>query len=280
MNKRDVLLNTAAHKPALDQFAASFSAIERREHWRSSEIVTRFLDAAFRAIRGKFLLGKAWDENESEYMRIVKQCRTPKETMSDLAAMLGATTLALQAEPIDFIGPVYSAFAANPHIGQFFTPWSVSRMMAELTIGSKDDLRRMLRKQRFIMLGEPACGVGGMVLAANQVLQERGLDIARQAHWVAVDVDFRAVCGAYIQTALTGASASIVHGDTLRGETWGVTQTPAYWLFPKALGDKPQLPPAVYPPAEHRRRRATAAEAGAAPLIVDTAAGPQFAFRF
>jgi hypothetical protein len=263
MNKRDVLLNTEAHRPAFNDFADAFDRIERREHWRQGEIVTHWLDAAFRAVRGRILHGEAFEQNEAEYMRIVKRCREPKATMADFATMLGATVLALDAAPIDFVGPVYAAFAANPHAGQFFTPYSLSRMMAEMVIGER---RNLLKRKRFILMGEPSCGVGGMILAANQVLQERGINVATEAHWVAVDIDYRAMCGAYIQTALTGSSATIIHGNTLAGEQWLATITPAAAMFPKHISDPPPMP---------LPKATTAAARPAAPVR-----GSQYAFEF
>jgi len=244
MKKRDVKLNTDTHREAFNQFADAFRNIQSREHWRDSEIMRHWLDAGFRAIRGRLMIGKPFEENEAEYMRIVKKCQKPKETMHDLSVMLGCAAMALDKEPIDFIGPVFEALVASSELGQFFTPSTLSRMMAEMTIGSADDLKAMIGDKGYISLNEPACGVGGMILAANQVLRERGVDVPRQSHWVAVDVDFTAMCGAYIQCALTDASAVIIHGNSLSLQEWVTTATPAALLYPK----KQQMTPVGSPP--------------------------------
>lgn len=246
MKKRDVILTTEAHRPAFNEFADAFRNIEAREHWRSSEIMSKWLDAGFRAIRGKLLLGKPFDDNEAEYMRIVKTCQKPQETMRDLSVMLACATMALDREPVDFVGPVFSALCASSEMGQFFTPHSLSSMMAQMTIGDADDLKKLIEENGYISLCEPACGVGGMILAANQVLRERGIDVARQAHWHATDVDYRAMCGCYVQCALTDTSAVITHGNTLSLEHWMTTATPAALLYPKKprTQDAPPLAPA------------------------------------
>jgi type I restriction-modification system DNA methylase subunit len=185
-------------------------------------------------------------------MRLVKRCRQPGETMKDLAVMLAAVVAALEAEPIDFIGPIYTAFAANTYAGQFFTPYSLSRTMAEMIIGDPSEL---LREKPFIMLSEPACGVGGMMLAANQVLRDHDVRIERQAHWVAVDVDARAIHGAYIQTTLTGASATIIHGNSLTLEQWLTAPTLMAVVFPKRAPARiDALPQPAKPPAPVNRR--------------------------
>lgn len=232
MKKRDVSLNTEAHRPMFNHFAEALQEIVNREGQRSSEVLRNFLEAGYRAIRGRLLVGDAFDKNEAEYMRIVKGCQHPKETMSDLGKMLGSLTAALHVEPIDFIGPVFSVLSASDEMGQFFTPHHLSYMMAKLIVG---DARATLGNRRYITLAEPACGVGGMVLATNLVLREQGLDIATQAHWHLVDVDFRAMCGCYLQCALTDTSAIVVHGNTLSLEVRSTNPTPAAIMFPKSF---------------------------------------------
>lgn len=232
MKKRDITLTTEAHRPAFNDFADALRAAESREGWRSSEVLRHFLDAGFRVVRGRLLVGAAFDANEAEYMRIVKLCRHPQETMRDISVMLGATALALAAEPVDFIGPVFSELSSAAEMGQFFTPHHLSYLMAKLIVG---DVKAMLGDRPYITLSEPACGVGGMMLATNLVLREAGLDIARQAHWHMIDIDHRAMCGAYLQAALTDTSAIVVRGNTLSLEAWMSTATPAAALYPKSF---------------------------------------------
>lgn len=244
MKKRDVLLATEAHRPAFNDFADAMRSAESREGWRSEEVLRNFLDAGYRAIRGRLLFGEAFDANEAEYMKIVAACRKPQETMADISRMLGAVGLAISAEPIDFIGPVFSVLSADAGMGQFFTPHHLSYAMAKMIVG---DPRPLLEGRRYITLSEPACGVGGMMLATNVVLREAGLDVARQAHWHMVDVDFRAVCGAYIQAAFSDCSAIVVHGNSLSLEVRSSTATPAAALFPKTFREIDPMPAEVVP---------------------------------
>lgn len=241
MKKRNVALNTDAHRPAFDAFAEHFADAGRREGWRSTETLRKFLEAGARAIRGKTLLGPAFDENEAEYMRIVGACRHPQETMADFAKMLGAVALAMAADPIDFVGPIFSELSADAGMGQFFTPHHLSYMMARMIVS---DPRGILDEKPFIALHEPACGVGGMILATNAVLRENGVDVAREAHWHAVDVDYRACCGAYLQIALSDASAVVIHGNTLSLDAWSSMVTPAALFYPKRPESRPAPKPA------------------------------------
>ncbi|CAN7378598.1 N-6 DNA methylase [Bradyrhizobium sp. LjRoot220] len=235
-----VLLNTDAHRPARDQFVHHLNEVTRREGWRSHEAISYWLDASFRSMRGATLQFRPEDlaKNEEQYMRIVKRCRHAGETMTNLASMLGALTLALEADPVDFIGPVFGEFAASGELGQFFTPWHVSKMMAMMIIEQPVEHFRK-SGQKFITLQEPACGVGGMALAACEVLREYQFDLARQVHWTMVDIDYSAMCAAYIQMNLCGVSADVIHGNTLSLETWLSTPTLAAIMHPKRSSSGP-----------------------------------------
>ncbi len=242
MKKRDVRLNTESHREPFDAFADAMRSAEHREGWRSSETLRNFLDAGFRAVRGRLLTGKAFEENEAEYMRIVKSCRQPSETRTDLSRMLGALCSALQRDPIDFVGPIFTELSADAGMGQFFTPHHVSYLMAKMIVG--DTAKEVLDGKPYITLCEPACGIGVMMLATNAVLRESGVDVATQAHWHMTDIDHRAVCAAYLQASFTDCSAVVVHGNTLsRDPAWSFTQTPAAFFYPKSFDDGAGRPP-------------------------------------
>jgi hypothetical protein len=247
MKKRDVRLTTSAHREAFDDFYEAFRASGGREGWRSGETLRHFLEAGYRAVRGRLLTGEAFEKNEAEYMSLVGRCRHPQETMRDLSVMLGALALAMIREPVDFVGPVFNEIAADAGMGQFFTPHDLSYLMAKMTLPERIEALKEGRK--WMTLQEPACGVGGMLLATNVALREAGFDLAREVHWLAIDVDFRAMAGCYLQASLSDCSAIVVHGDTLRLQEWAATPTPAAVLFPKHFGERaasPEIP--VAPP--------------------------------
>lgn len=253
MKKRDVMLTTSAHRPAFDLFHDQMQFCVHKEGWRSGEVLTRWLEAAYRSLRSATLSPADREANESEYMKIVARCRHPQETMSAFSKMFGAVVMALEASPVDFIGPVFSEVSAESGWGQFFTPNELSYFMAKLTLG---DIKSQLEGKRFIRMSEPACGVGGMVLATSLALKEDGIDITRQVHWQLVDVDFRAMCGAYVQCGLAAVSADVFHGNTLSLEVWQATRTPMAWLFPKRdqveavpVADSPEPVRDTAPPA-------------------------------
>lgn len=253
--------NSKLHDEHQREFLKRLQAVSRAEGWHDYATVCRWLEQAFRALRGRVLAGEEWQKNEDVYLEQVRRMRDPKETMSEFAKMLGCATLSLMAHPADFLGPIFSEIAASSQLGQFFTPHEVCMLMARMNVA---DAKAILEEsgRGFITLQEPACGVGGMMLATNIVLAEQGIDLAREAHWVAIDIDFRAMAGAYIQLSLTGASAWVFHGDALRLTTHMATPTLAAAMYPKRLdpaapkaaaADPAPVIPSTIPPAVNRR---------------------------
>lgn len=240
---RSTAQKIVVHKGHMD-YARSFldvaGEISRREGWREYEVFVKWLEAATCALMNPVLRAigddTKWQANEERYMQIVSSCKHPKTTMSDMSRMLSFCTMALEEEPTDFLGPVFMEVAANAQVGQFFTPSTLSEVSARLVLDNAYDMLAAAYAEEgrtFITLSEPACGVGGMVLAANKVLREQNIDPATEAHWVVTDVDWKAVCGAYIQLYLTGTSAIVVHGDTLKLEEWGRLPTLTAVVYPK-----------------------------------------------
>ena len=213
------------HRARTKEFLTFVNAIAGREGWSEYEVFTKWLEAASCALKNPILRllrdDKGWDQNEQRYMEIVRSCRHPAETMRDMSNMLGVITLALREKPTDFIGPVFMEVAANSHVGQFFTPNSLSEALAGLTLQNARErlYEAYINEGRTVLaLLEPACGVGGIVLAANQVLREQGFDLENEIHWTCIDIDWRALCGAFIQLELTGTPATLVEGNSITME--------------------------------------------------------------
>lgn len=238
MKKRDVRLTTAAHREPFDAFYDAFRDVGSREGWRASETLRHYLEAGYLAVRGRTLMpgGEAWRRNEDEFLKAERRWRDPAKTKADLGRMLGAMTLALIREPVDFVGPVFNEIAADSGMGQFFTPHDVSLLIAKMTFGATRE--SVLGGKPYVTISEPACGVGGMILAACVALREAGVDPARETHWHAVDIDARAYHACYLQLSMADVSGVVLHGNTLGLEAWQAAMTPAAVLFPKSFEPK------------------------------------------
>ncbi len=155
------------------------------------------------------------NEREQRYFEIIKQYKTP-EKFSELLAFL---SLALIDRPHDFLGEVYmAANLGNKSTSQFFTPYHISELMAEMTMF--DDLNKIIEEQGFITVCEPCCGAGGMLIAASQVLEKRGYNPKETMLFQANDIDINCCRMTYLQTSLLGLSGEVFHQNTLSLETW------------------------------------------------------------
>lgn len=111
------------------------------------------------------------EKREQKYLRIVS--RYEKPDVSNMAHLFAHVVNGLEEEPGDFLGRVFMQLEmGDKYRGQFFTPWSIARTMAQLQLGN---IEEQLKVKPFITLWEPACGAGCMVLAYASVMMEAGL---------------------------------------------------------------------------------------------------------
>ncbi|MFM0608792.1 N-6 DNA methylase [Paraburkholderia sediminicola] len=128
----------------------------------------------------------------------------------------------------DVLGEIFMALElGNDRAGQFFTPYSVSLLMAMMIVGDAASVR----EKGFVTLQEPACGSAGMVVATAQAMHQVGLNYPETLHATCVDIDQRCVHMAFVQLSLLGIPAIVVHGNGLSLEVWGVWYTPAHVML-------------------------------------------------
>ncbi len=168
------------------------------------------------------------------------------------AQAFGAVVLALEDGIDDVLGRTFMELElGNKWAGQFFTPFAVCRMMAELSL---TDMRPTLDAQPFVTASDPAVGGGAMPLALCAAMKDAGINYQRVLHVTAQDIDERAAHMAYIQLSLVHVPAVIVVGDTLRMETRALWYTPAHvlggWSMRLAARDRRPQPQPTTEPAE------------------------------
>jgi hypothetical protein len=208
------------------QFIKVFNDLAR--HRERHDVLADFLEMAFCAIRKKTLPpGSDADAIEARYMAVVG--RNTKEDVRAMPELLGITALAMQEGGCDFLGQIVVELELpNQHMGQFFTPYDVSRMMAEMTFDTVDEI---IAEQGFVTVQEPACGAGGMIIAAADVLAARGFDIGCQLYMDATDISPMCFRMSYLQASLRGIPAIIRRGNTLSREMFEQAVTPAFLPF-------------------------------------------------
>lgn len=153
------------------------------------------------------------EKREARYMEIVK--RYDSETLKSFPLILGELTLAFEASPADLLGQVFHELELhNKARGQFFTPFTICKMMAQMTI-SHDEITNKIEARGFVRAHEPAVGSGAMIIALTEVIKEAGVNYQQCLHVTAVDVDRRAIQMAYIQFTLLHLPAVLIEGNTL-----------------------------------------------------------------
>lgn len=199
---------------------------------RHSEVFDDFLELAFCALAKTTHAPDSPEATalEARYMRLVG-AREP-EYVRAMPELLALAEIGLQ-EPCDFLGVVSGELGAlSSQAGQFFTPYEVSSLCARMTLDA-EHISGAIAEKGWVDINEPACGAGGMVLAAADVLAELGFDPATQMRVLAIDVSLTAFRMAYVQLALRGIPATVVHGNTISLESFAEEVTPAMLDFRK-----------------------------------------------
>lgn len=169
------------------------------------------------------------EKREERYLQIVKGYN--REELDKFARGLASLTMALDDGFCDVLGRTFHDLELhNKWAGQFFTPYDVSRMMANMTIGEGEDIKARIAQRGFVTAQEPAVGSGSMVIALAQAMRDAGINYQQHLHVTAIDVDVKCVHMAYLQFALLHIPAVIVHGNTLSLEEYGHWYTPAHIL--------------------------------------------------
>lgn len=173
------------------------------------------------------------NEREAMYLkRIQKYNKKEQELFPQLAAEV---VLALEKNPEqDFLGKIFMELnLSNDSGGQFFTPYNVCRMMAEMTVG---DVVTHVKKHGYITINDPACGAGATLIAAVHAaakpLSEAGFNWQNHVLVTAQDIDYTVALMCYIQLSLLGVAAYIKIGNTFTEPMSSTDTLENYWFTP------------------------------------------------
>lgn len=168
------------------------------------------------------------DELEQRYLQTVKQYT--KEQAEEFSKLLAFLVMALEEKYQDFLGEVFMRLnLGNSSIGQFETPYTVSKFMAEINF-SELEISQKIVNNHLITLSEPCCGSGGMIIAFAETMKEHNFNYQKHLYVEAIDIDEISFMMAYIQLTLLGIPAKVIQGDTLTLKFQQVLYTPFYFL--------------------------------------------------
>jgi type I restriction-modification system DNA methylase subunit len=148
---------------------------------------------------------------EDEYLSLIKGYE--KDDLNMIAKLYAVLVSALENCPSDFLGEVFmetNTWSAN--LSQFFTPFSLSLTSAELTLG---EVNSVIEQKGYFTLTEPACGSGGMIIAASEVVRKKGFNPQDSMWFSCVDVDRTAAYMAFLQLSLLGIPGCVSVGNSL-----------------------------------------------------------------
>ena len=172
-----------------------------------------------------------YDQREARYKEIISQY-DPKEQQEIIG--LYAKIHSLLSSVVydnghfnDYLGEIFSRLnLCNGKMGQVFTPYHISEFMAKACIGS--EVIQRAANDEIISICDPCCGAGVMTLAAIDIIKnDYGVNYTRNCFFECSDIDIRCVHMAYLQLALAGAAAIVIHKNSITNEIWSIWKTPA-----------------------------------------------------
>ncbi|EAA0898694.1 DUF1738 domain-containing protein [Salmonella enterica] len=209
--------------PHIREFVSLFNSISPQENrWQV------FSDFAHMAAAALYNAVHRDPTVEADYLRRVK--RYSKEDAVRMSGLLAAVTDGLEFSPADFLGQLMMTLElGNQYLGQYFTPYSVSYVMARMNMADRlPELEDGSRE--YITVCDPACGAGGMIVATAEAMLEAGYNPQKQMLAYCTDIDPLAAMLCYIQLTLMHIPAVVSVGNSLTMEIAREMATPAYRL--------------------------------------------------
>lgn len=260
----------ANHK---DQFERTFKSFDAK--YRPYRLFSDFCIMAAASLSNSTRLFQKPEDvelREAEYAQCAN--RYAKDELEKMTQLLAIVTMALEENPDqDFMGLIFMNLGfGNERTGQFFTPYHVSKVMAQMLLA---DAPATLKTKRYITILDPCVGGGGMMIAAFNAARDLGINPQTQCLFHAVDIDGIVLRMAYIQCSLLGLCGHFIHGNSLSAEQWGSFTTPFYylnsWRFGQGGVQWPEHEAAV---GENAVVSLAAADLPAVPGAADTTAAP------
>lgn len=150
------------------------------------------------------------DKREKEY----EDCIERLGGIEVPAEMFGIIVMALEENPEqDFLGSMFMKLELGNHWkGQFFTPYSVCKMMAEINVS---EIASTIETKGWASVNDPTCGAGATLIAMANTMKNHDVNYQDHALFIAQDIDRIAGMMCYIQLSLLGCAGYVAIADTL-----------------------------------------------------------------
>lgn len=178
---------------------------------------------------------------EETYKQIIK--RYSEKERQVFVDILAKITKSLDEDPEqDLLGKLYMELElGNDKNGQFFTPYCLCALMAEINASSKDSLEEEIQKNRYISVNDCACGAGATLIAFANHLKKSDINYQTSCLFVAQDIDYTTALMCYIQLSLLGCPGYVKVGNTITdpvtGNPFAIEKSDKIWLTPMMYSD-------------------------------------------
>lgn len=155
-----------------------------------------------------------FDQREAQYMRTIQ--KYDKKELDAFPDFFANVVLGMEEHPdCDFLGELYMGLdLGNDRAGQFFTPYHICSLMAQITING-EKLKSKIDQHGWISINDCACGAGATLVAAANHLRSVGINYHTEALFIAQDIDATVALMCYIQLSLLGCAGYVIIGNTL-----------------------------------------------------------------
>ena len=181
-----------------------------------------------------------YDQREKRYLKIIHQYS--KEEQAIFPELAAYTTMALdQNQEQDFLGKMFMRLdLGNRSAGQFFTPYHVCELMAEVVA---TNALEKIEQYGYISINDPCCGAGATLIAGVHVIRKQ-LEHCEpprnyQNHILVVAQDVDEIVGlmCYIQISLLGLAGFIKIGNSITDPMSTDDSSEKYWYTPMYFSD-------------------------------------------
>ena len=155
-----------------------------------------------------------YDKHKRRYVDIAKQYS--KKEMGIVVEIFAELIRMLEEKPYqDLLGDLYMQLnMGSSALGQFFTPYSISKMMAECSFDA-ELLHNEIENKGYIKINEPCIGGGANIIGFLDVLNSNGINYQQKCIIVGQDLSRISALMAYVVLSLLGCQAVIKIADTL-----------------------------------------------------------------
>lgn len=204
-----------------------------KELARGKKVSTVFEDfcnlgAASLAAHTAFNAGQRSRHKEA-IVGILKLYDDPSFAESKMVELFGLGRDATAQGGSDFLGDVAAEVGAlDGWMGQFFTPYELSKLSASLTLTGCE---KILAERDFVTIHEPAVGSGSMLIAVADHIEDLGYHPSISMWVEANDLSPLASKMAFLQLSWRGVPGVVNHANTISLEVHERYFTPAARFF-------------------------------------------------